>query len=82
VCGLSRLAAVQHKTKSKRAKKGYEFPRIRELPERERGPFLLWLRGQTCPFEPKVALADQDFYFAWDYDRWRKTRRGVRVLWD
>ena len=49
----------------------YEWPRLRDLPEEEQAPFLKWLVGQTRPLEAGVPMEEQDFYFPWDYDRWR-----------
>jgi len=48
-----------------------DWPRIRDLPESERKPFLKWLCGQTCPLVEGIPMKDQDFYYPWDYDRWK-----------
>lgn len=47
------------------------WPRIRDLPEREREPFNRWLSGQTRPLMMGVPEHEQDGYFPWDYDRWK-----------
>ena len=52
----------------------YPYPRVRDLPEEHRGPFRLWLAGQTQPFISGVAWVDQDFFYQWDYDRWKEGR--------
>lgn len=50
------------------------YPRIRDLPEKERKPFAKWLQGQTRPLiegEPFTA-EHQDAYYPWDYAAWKK----------
>lgn len=49
----------------------YEFPRLRDLPEKERMPFAKELYGQTCPLVDGLPMGDQDFYYPWDYSRWK-----------
>ena len=45
------------------------YPRIRNLPTEEQGPFREWLMGQT---QPGGALdGENDFYYQHDYDRWK-----------
>lgn len=46
-----------------------EWPRIGNLPEKERIPFAKWLIGQTAPHLSEEDL--QDGYYPWDYDRWK-----------
>jgi hypothetical protein len=48
------------------------WPRIRDLPEKEREPFRKALAGQTVPLVENVSIEEQDFYFPWDYDRWKQ----------
>jgi len=50
----------------------YDFPRIRDLPQEEQGDFDRWLDGQTRPLIDGIPLEEQDFYYPWDYDRWKK----------
>lgn len=47
-------------------------PRIRDLPEKERVMFREFLAGQTTPFLPGVPMRDQDGYYPWDYDNWKR----------
>ena len=53
------------------------WPRIRDLPERERGPFTKWLAGQTRPWIDGAGEDSQDGYFPWDYSRWKA---GIAVV--
>jgi len=48
-----------------------EWPRMRDLPEVERESFREWLYGQTCPLVEGVQMEEQDFYYPWDYNRWK-----------
>lgn len=48
------------------------YPRIRNLPEDEREAFSKWLWGQTRPLIEGAEEQDQDFYYEWDYQRWKK----------
>ena len=48
-----------------------KWPRIRDLPEKEREPFTKALSHQTRPWVDNIPETDQDFYFPWDYDRWK-----------
>ena len=50
------------------------WPRIRDLPEHEREPFLVWLEGQTRPLIGDLPMEEQDGYYRWDYDRWKQGR--------
>lgn len=54
-----------------------QWPRIRDLPERERELFTRFLEGQTRPWVTDVPEADQDFYYPWDYQNWKKP-----TFWD
>jgi hypothetical protein len=58
------------------------WPRIRELPKDEQKPFRQWLSGQTCPLMSGVPHEEQDAFYPWDYDRWRRHLNGERILWD
>lgn len=49
-----------------------EWPRIQDLPEEERFPFAEWLYGQTCPWVEGVPADEQDAYYPWDYQRWKR----------
>ncbi len=51
-----------------------DWPRIRDLPEVERQPFLDFLVGQTIPtiIEEGVPAGTQDAYYPWDYDNWKR----------
>lgn len=53
------------------------WPRIRDLPEKEQAPFRKALGGQTVPLVTAFPAGDQDFYFPWDYERWKK---GLPVI--
>jgi hypothetical protein len=57
------------------------WPRIRDLPEAEREPFRVALIGQTCPLVDGVPMSEQDFYYPWDYDRWKSGPSG-HTEWD
>ena len=48
------------------------WPRIRDLPEVERDPFDKFLRGQTIPLLEGVPMSEQDGYYPWDYDNWKR----------
>jgi hypothetical protein len=49
-----------------------EWPRIRNLPEAERVPFNKWLIGQTVPMIEGAPMEDQDAYYPWDYQNWKR----------
>lgn len=49
----------------------YEYPRLRDLPEEERIPFEKWNYSSTRPLVMGVKLEDQDFYYPWDYAKWK-----------
>ena len=55
-------------------KAGGGFPRLRDLPEKERKPFSKWLFGQTQPWLDNVPDKDQDAYYPWDYQDWKAGR--------
>ena len=48
-----------------------EWPRTRDLPIGEREDFEMWLSGQSRPLID-ADIDDQDAYFPWDYERWRR----------
>jgi hypothetical protein len=50
------------------------WPRIRDLPESDRGPFLVYLFGRTAPHIDGVPEVEQDAYYPWDYDSWLAKR--------
>lgn len=52
-------------------------PRIRDLPENERGPFSKWLNGQTVPRIVGERMENQDGYYSRDYERWK---RGLPIV--
>jgi len=58
------------------------FPRIRDLPEEERGPFTEELAGQTRPWVEGVPKEDQDFYYSWDYEKWKAGISHHPLIWD
>lgn len=58
------------------------WPRIKDLPEKEREPFRKWLTGQTVPLITSLAYDEQDAYYPWDYKQWKRTLKGEAVLWD
>lgn len=50
------------------------WPRVRDLPEHERKPFVEWLTGQTRPLAKgwqKIPQSQWDWYFPWDYQKWK-----------
>jgi hypothetical protein len=53
-----------------------EWPRIRDLPVEEQELFRQWITGQTVPLLPDVPFAEQDGYFPWDYEQWKKEKPG------
>ena len=59
------------------------WPRIRDLPERDRGPFGKWLSGQSRPVIGGIREDEQDGFFQHDYERWREmVYKGVSTHWD
>ena len=54
------------------SEKKSDYQRIRDLPEEEREPFEKWMRGQTCPYVDTEPIEEQDFFYPWDYDRWKQ----------
>jgi hypothetical protein len=48
------------------------YPRIRDLPVSEREPFAAWLIGQTVPMITDTTDGEQDAYYPWDYDNWKR----------
>lgn len=54
--------------------KKYPWPRLRDLPEPERAAFRKALGGQTVPWVDGVPQEDQDFFYPWDYERWKAGR--------
>jgi hypothetical protein len=63
-----KAAAEGQKARSESQK----WPRMRDLPENERAPFNKWLNGQTCPVIEGIPIEEQDAYYPWDYDRWKR----------
>lgn len=52
------------------------WPRIRELPEAEQAPFREFLNGQTCPWIDGETQAEQDAYYPWDYNNWKRNPKN------
>lgn len=48
------------------------WPRIRNLPEAERRPFIEFLCGQTVPWIEGEPMEEQDGYYPWDYDNFKR----------
>lgn len=53
-----------------------EWPRIRELPDAEREPFSKFLTGQTLPLMEGVPMSEQDAYYPWDYENWKRNPKN------
>lgn len=53
------------------------LPRVRDLPKREQKAFRKALNGQTVPLINGLPYDEQDAYYPWDYERWRK---GLPVI--
>lgn len=49
-----------------------DWPRIKDLPAKERTPFRKFLGGQTVPLIPGVPEKEQDGYYPWDYLNWKR----------
>lgn len=49
-----------------------QWPRIRDLPPDEQAPFREFLTGQTLPLLDGVPMEEQDGYYPWDYDNWKR----------
>jgi hypothetical protein len=47
------------------------YPRKRDLVKEEQEPFWRWMEGQTCPGVYGLLDEDQDYFYPWDYDRWK-----------
>jgi hypothetical protein len=52
------------------------WPRIRDLPPEEQEPFSKWLFGQTMPLDTDYPMSEQDFYYPWDYENWKRHPRN------
>jgi len=50
-----------------------QWPRIRDLPESERAPFIKFLVGQTCPWIEGEPMESQDGYYRQDYENWKRS---------
>lgn len=48
------------------------WPRIKDLPEKERKPFSTFLYGQTRPLIDGVPMEEQDAYYSWDYENFKR----------
>lgn len=57
---------------------GFTYIRISELPQPDQQPFRAWMAHQTRPLIDDV----QDACYSWDYERWQRVQRGVKVMWD
>lgn len=53
------------------------YSRICNLSANEREKFSKWLWGQTCPMLDYLPMSEQDGYYDWDYERWKK---GLPVI--
>lgn len=49
-----------------------DFPRIRDLPPEEQKPFRAFLCGQTIPWLSGVLREEQDGYYPWDYENFKR----------
>ena len=49
-----------------------QWPRIRDLPEQEQVPFSAFLAGQTRPWLDGITVEQQDAYYTWDYENWKR----------
>lgn len=59
------------------------FPRIKDLPEAERQPFVDWLQGQTRPIDESLPpTEEQDCYYQYDYLRWKEKLRSGWEMFD
>lgn len=47
-----------------------DWPRIRDLPNKERFAFRKFLTGQTCPYDPELG-EESDLYYPWDYENFK-----------
>ncbi len=52
------------------------WPRVRDLAEAEREPFTRWLSGQPRPYLICESPENQDGYYGWDYDRWKRSQQN------
>jgi hypothetical protein len=68
--------------KNKSEKSDNNWPRVRDLPEKERNEFEIWLNGQTRPVIEGEPDSEQDGYFPWDYAKWRIVKMGGAYIWD
>jgi len=48
------------------------WPRIKDLPQQEQEAFKQFLIGQTCPFIEGLSNEEQDGYYPWDYDNFKR----------
>jgi hypothetical protein len=60
----------------------FDFPRLKDLKPRERKQFSKWLGGQTRPYLKGLSYDEQDGYYPWDYERWKRSLDGVNEPWD
>lgn len=52
------------------------YPRIRNLPEKEREPFKKWLGDHLCQIpvpDTTVPISGQDWYYPFDYEAWKRS---------
>lgn len=56
----------------------WEWPRLRDLPEKESEEFKMWLMGNglTVPLLDMVLAEDQDAYYPHDYGDWKNGREA------
>lgn len=48
------------------------WPRIKDLPQQEQETFKQFLIGQTCPLIEGLPDKEQDGYYPWDYDNFKR----------
>lgn len=80
---IDTLEQENHLLKCRLAKQEVtHWPRIKNLPKNEQKPFRKWLSGQTCPLIDGLAYEEQDAFYPWDYDQWKRHLKGEKVMWD
>ncbi|MCC7349865.1 MAG: hypothetical protein IT446_04785 [Phycisphaerales bacterium] len=57
-----------------------EYPRMRNLPTEEQAPFAYWMRDQTRPVVEGIRMDEQDFFYPWDYERWKEQGRPTEQI--
>lgn len=49
-----------------------KWPRVRDLPQAEQAAFNQFLEGQTRPIIEGLPNEEQDGYYPWDYDNFKR----------